>query len=485
MELASTLWGVTVCVVDSDLNAYFPVVTSQSMVELFSGLLSHKKLRKEFELHFSPLFVSSPDWTGPRWYVPADGIRQLVTPIGTASGATYLLCVPFVFHDKSEEADHKALSAIEASLRNPLVKGCSDFVPVLPSLERRRLQTHMSTLGREMDMLLSRVTRRVGDVPRKTGSYPGLVGTSPALEELKRRLKVLAGDDSPLLIWGEVGSGKRTIGRTLHTLGSRKKYPLIVVDCQATPYSELVASLLGRKWRYGETTELEKLVGSGTVVFHEVSMLPPLLQQFVLQYCDGWDTTGRQGLRIVATSSRSPEALEKLDSLRPELLALLRANTLYVPPVRKRKEDVPAVAADMLMRFRSLASDYPHEFADDVVRMLQAYDWPGNLWELKGEIRHMATNARGRREITSQDLSRRIVSHSGTKLDEAEPERRVTLPEAVENLERRMLLEALSATRWNRSRTAKLLGVSRRNLIRKIDRYQLDRRKRGEAPREP
>ena len=485
-ELASTLWGATICIIDRDLKAHFPVVAPPPVVELLTSCLAHKKLRQDFDLHFAPLFTSSPDWTGPRWHNPTGGFRQLVTPIGAASGPTKLLCVPFVYYKETEEKDQQALAGIEASLKNPMARGCSDQVPVLSAVERRKLQTHMSTLGREMDMLLSRVTRRAGDVPRKSDSYPGLVGTSRQMEDLKRRLKVLASDDSPLLIWGEVGSGRRTVARTLHILGNRSKHPLVAIDCQATPYSELVSSLLGRKWRYGDRPELEKMVGEGTVVFHEVDLMPQILQQFFLQYCDGWDTAGTRGPRLVATSSRSIEALEKMGSLRPELLALLRANALYIPPVRKRKEDIPALAADMLLRFRALSSDYPHEFSKDVLRVLQGYEWPGNLWEMKGELRHMATNARGRREIGTQDLSQRIGAHAGAGAEKEVPsDQGVTLPDAVEALERGMLMDALSATRWNRSRTAKVLGVSRRNLIRKIERYQLDRRKREAAARSP
>ena len=484
LELASTLWGVAVCVVDSGYRAHFPAIAPQAVAELTSALLTYRKTKAEIELHLSPLFVSSPDWIGPRWFQPVDGVRMLVTPVGTATGTTFLLCVPLVFNEETEAAEHGALADLAGELRGLSVANGADQVPILSAPERRKLQTHMSTLGREMDLLLSRVTRRAGDLVRKPDNHPGLIGSSQATTDMKRSLKVLAGDDVPLLLTGELGAGKRTISRTLHALGNRKSAPLLVIDCESTPPSSLMSTLLGRGWRYGSVPELEKVAGTGTVVFLEVGYLPPVFQHLLLSYYDAWDGSSLPSFRMIATSTLTPEGLAELGTLKPELVALLRANVLQVPSLRRRKDDIPDVSQDMLLRLRAVASDYPVEFSNDVLRVFQSYDWPGNLWELKGEIRHCAGAARGRQQIQVQDMSQRIITHTTQKREEPEGEKWVLLPEAVENLERSMLMEALNATRWNRSRTARLLGISRRNLIRKITRYQLDRRKREQMATE-
>lgn len=478
LELASTLWGVTVCVLDNGYRAHFPAIAPPAVVELTNALLTYRKTRAEIELHLSTLFVASPDWIGPRWFQPLDGVRLLVTPVGSATGTTFLLCVPLVLYAESEAAEHGALADLSAQLRGLTVPNGADQVPALSTLERRKLQTHMSTLGREMDLLISRVTRRAGDLVRKPDSYPGLIGNSQATQDLKNSLKVLAGDDTPLLLTGELGAGKRTICHSLHALSNRKSAPYLVIDCESTPPSALMTTLLGRGWRYGTIPELEKVAGAGTVVFLEVGYLPPVFQHLLLNYYDAWDGPNLPAFRMIATSTLSPEGLSRLCTLKPELVALLRANVLQVPALRRRKDDLPAIAQDMLLRLRAVASDYPMEFSNDVLRVFQSYDWPGNLWELKGEIRYSAGSARGRQQIQVQNLSQRIIAHTTQKREEPEAEQWVLLPEAVENLERSMLMEALNATRWNRSRTARLLGISRRNLIRKITRYQLDRRKK-------
>lgn len=480
MELASTLWGVTSCVVGQDLTAHFPVIAPEPLKELFRSLLNRDSLREEFETHFAPLFVSSPDWTGPRWFQPCGGVRMLVTPVGATSGFTFLLCVPFVHHEESEEEDRTALLGLIRSFKLSSLKSGVEFVPVLSSLMRRRVQTHMSTLSREMDLLLSRKTRRSGDTKRRPQTYSGLLGESVAISEVKRRLKALASEDAPLLLQGEIGSGRRTAARALHAMSGRKSQPAVTVDCQATPPAHLVSNILGDSWRPGDSTQLDKIAANGTVIFHEVSFLPPLLQQFLLYYCDSWDSQGVRPFRVVVTSSYSASALENLDTLRAELLALLRGNFVGLPALRHRKGDIADLANDMLLRLRSLDPDAPYEFRKDVFKTLQQYDWPGNLWELKGEVRHMAASAKGRREIGVQDVSPRVVTkatHSVPAAVRQDPD--VTLPQAVENLERSLLMETLSQTKWNKSKTAKVLGISRRNLIRKIGRYRLDRRKYG------
>jgi DNA-binding NtrC family response regulator len=479
VELASTLWGASICIVDDQLEAQFPAVAPLPIVELLRELLSHRRYRKEFELYLSPLFVSTPDWTGPRWFELLPGLRQLVTPIGTASGITSLLCVPFAYRAESEEQEQDALNSLVQSLRSPLVQGAADQVPVLDSLARRKLQTHMSTLGRELDILMSRVTRRVGDLPKRPEPLPGLVGIGASTEALKLDVKGAAIDDAPLLILGEVGTGKRSLARSLHRISRRRVSPLLEIDCESTSPHELTERLLGSNWSFGSPPEVVSVAGSGTVLLHEVQCLPRRLQQLLLSLLDEWEGPHQDGFRLIATSSHSIDTLERLGALRTELYELLRANTIEVPSLRQRKEDIPSIAADMLMRMRAGGGDLPGAFSKEATKAFQSYSWPGNMWELQTEVRSSARRARGRDEVILEDLSQRILA-IGRGGDVPQGEKQwVTLPEAVESLERSMLMEALGATRWNRSRTAKLLGISRRNLIRKISRYRLDRRKRN------
>jgi len=266
IELASTLWGVTICVLDTELRPHFPAVAPLQLQEMLKTLLSARHHRREFQANLSPLFVGTPDWTGPRWFNPVPGVRQLVTPIGGAAGTTHLLCIPFVYFEETEGEEHAQLESLEKSLREPLVRGSANMVSSLSALAKRKLQTHMSTLSREMDTLLSKAVRRAGDLPRGREAVPGLVGASAQLGELKRRVRTLASDQSPLLVVGEQGTGKRTVAQTIHVLGGRKSQPLVVIDTQSSSMSEMLAAFLGRNWKYGDTPELERTAGRGTVL---------------------------------------------------------------------------------------------------------------------------------------------------------------------------------------------------------------------------
>ncbi len=479
IELATTLWGVSTCILDRDLEAHFPAVTPLPISELLRELLARKRIRKEFELHLSPLFVSTPDWTGPRWFQPVGGVWQLVTPVGAAGGSTALLCVPFAIKSEAEEGELSSLESLIDTLKVPLLKGAADQVPVLEAMARRKLQTHMSTLGRELDQLITRSTRRAGDGPRRPEMTRSLLSAGASVEALKLDLKVLTQDDVPLLIVGEIGTGKRTLARATHRLGPRRAAPLFELDCEATPADEMHRLMLGAEWSYGEVPEVSKIVGHGTLLLHEVQYLPRRLQQYLLALYEEWEEGPPNGrFRIVATSSLPFEALERLGTVRVELLELMRSQLVDVPALRQRKEDIPLLASDMLLRLRAKGGNCPGGMAKDAVKALQAHGWPGNMWELQTEIRCAAQRAAGKDEVTIDDLSKRVVAIGSGDEAAGDDAPYVTLPEAVETLERSMLMEALAATRWNRSRTAKILGISRRNLIRKISRFQLDRRKR-------
>ncbi len=479
VELATTLWGVSICIIDRELEVHFPAVTPLAISELFRELLARKRIRKEFELHLSPLFVSTPDWTGPRWFQPVGGVWQLVTPVGAAGGSTALLCVPFAIKSEAEKGELSSLESLIDSLKAPLLKGAADQVPVLEAMARRKLQTQMSTLGRELDQLITRSTRRSGDVSRRPELTRSLLSAGASVEALKLDMKFLSQDDVPLLIVGDIGTGKRTLAKATHRLGPRRSAPLFELDCEATPADEMLRVLLGEDWSYGEIPEVSKLVGHGTLLLHEVQYLPRRLQQYLLALHEEWEEgTGSDRFRIVATSSLPFEALERLGTVRVELLELMRSLLVEVPSLRQRKDDIPLLASDMLLRLRAKGGSCPGGFAKEAVKALQAHGWPGNMWELQTEIRCAAQRAAGKDEVTIEDLSKRVVAIGSGDDVAGDDAPYVTLPEAVETLERSMLMEALSATRWNRSRSAKILGISRRNLIRKISRFQLDRRKR-------
>lgn len=484
VELAGTLWGVTPCVVDTQLRAHFPVVAPEPLSLLYKGLLNHKAHRPEFELHFSPLLVASADWSGPRWSTPIEGIRSLATPVGSTSGIPFLLCVPFVLNAEDEDAERKALEKIVKDLKVPQLRTALEFVPVLNSEQRRKVQTHMSTLGREMDLALTRRTRRTEDLPaafQHQGGQSGLLGISNVANSLRHTAKRLATESVPILIQGPLGTGKRTLARAVHNFGLQRSRPFLVLDCQTTPVAQLISTFIGNADKPEESLQLQRVASQGTVVFHEVSFLPPHLQYHLLSVCDNLDSKGDVPFRILATTTYSIQGLQSAGTLRPELLNLFATNVVNIPPLTSRKEDIPEIASDMLRRLWSLDPEYPQQMTKEVLKALQTYEWPGNLWELKGEIRYIASKARGRKEAVLQDLSSGIGSDSRQAVPDTSADmdaQGLTLPEAVENLEKSLLTKALATTKWNKSQTAKLLGVSRRNLIRKITRYKLDRRKR-------
>ena len=187
----------------------------------------------------------------------------------------------------------------------------------------------------------------------------------------------------------------------------------------------------------------------------------------------GDTVTRKVDVRIIAASNRILRDMVREGTFREDLFYRLNVITMVVPPLRKRRADIPLLLDHFLHEFAQQSKSAQKALMPETSDMLVAYDWPGNVRELRHEVERLAVLS-GNDELIEPDLvSRRIVEDVDPNRILDDPDEYGTLPEAVEALERRMILEALQATGWNKSRTAKKLGISRRNLIRKVQAFQL------------
>ncbi len=327
------------------------------------------------------------------------------------------------------------------------------------------------------------------------------VGASPIMRNLRAQAELLAVTNVPVLILGESGSGKDTTARLIHKLSVRSGFGFAKVNCAALPGDLLEAELFGYE-RNGSrlsrsTPGKLDLCEKGTLLLDEITEMPMTLQAKLVQALQhkqfvrpGNGRPSEFDVRILAASTTGVEPALSENKLREDLYYLLSAYTIHVPPLRQRREEVPLLLAHFM---RHLAKHYglsPRSFSPAVLKACQSHSWPGNLRELENFVKRYLMGGKelglGRNEWEPEDESddgSLASAHSVTP--PALPAKQPgvadsggnSLKSVVQSVkleaERNAIAGALEKTGWNRKAAARLLKVSYRTLLYKIEQYQM------------
>ncbi|MGM0484280.1 MAG: sigma-54 interaction domain-containing protein [Candidatus Krumholzibacteriota bacterium] len=310
---------------------------------------------------------------------------------------------------------------------------------------------------------------------------PPYIGCSERVNRLKEDIVRVAGSDISVLIEGESGTGKEIIARNIHRLSPRAEGPLVNVNCAGIQPSLLRAELFGFR-RGSFTGALEDRAGlvesaaGGTLFLDEIGEMPSDLQAAILRVIQekevrrvGESTARYTDVRFLFATNRDINEMVSSGSFRTDLFFRICGVRLKAYPLRDRREDIlPLFLHFMRSRAREQGLRVP-KLSAPASNALISYQWPGNTRELINEVERILTIHRGRELIARSMLSSRIVKDEQPFYDSAE----LTLPRAVESLEKRMIKKAMSRYGGNRSRSARCLGISRQGLLNKIKRYEL------------
>lgn len=227
-----------------------------------------------------------------------------------------------------------------------------------------------------------------------------MVGRSRAMNEILRVLPIIARSQSSVLILGEMGTGKERIAKAIHCLGSRQHGPFVTANCRIIPKNLLDAELFGcegtgghsaREERQGRLAEAEE----GSLFLDEVGDLPPVLQNKLIRVIQqkDYESLGARDLRkanvrIMAGSSQEFEAKISSGSFRKDLFYRLNAITITLPPLRRRREDIPLLVGHFIHKFNAFQDKVVHGITGSALNLLMQYHYPGNIWELANIIEH-------------------------------------------------------------------------------------------------
>lgn len=309
--------------------------------------------------------------------------------------------------------------------------------------------------------------------------FKSLIGQAPNFEALVRSAKMVAATDVTVLITGETGTGKELFAHAIQQASPRAQAPFITINCAALPESLAESELFGhRKGAFtgAISNQIGKLQAAdgGTILLDEIDSMPYPLQGKLLRFLEtgecqpvGATTPEQVNVRIIASTNADLGKKIQSGEFRQDLYYRLNVVPLEIPPLRERKEDIPLLAEHFL---HQAANEYrlePARFSKPAMQALIQYNWPGNIRELRNICERLAILLEGK-TIEPDNLPREILtSKQHSPIGIALPASGLSL-EAVEI---DLIRQALAATGGNRSRSARLLGISRDTLLYRMQKY--------------
>ncbi len=335
----------------------------------------------------------------------------------------------------------------------------------------------------DLDELLASVRRALGlnhtdaPAPSHERELPDhIIARSPLMKALFNDASLIAASESRVLITGESGVGKEVLADVIHAWSQRADGPLVKVNCAAIPETLLESELFGHE-KGAFTGAVSQRIGrfeqsgGGTIFLDEIGDMSPHLQAKLLRVTQdgrfqrvGSNRDIHANARILAATNRNLEEEVRQGRFRDDLFYRLNVVELSIPPLRERIEDILPLAH----RFLADLSRNRARFSPAVTEALERYAWPGNIRELHNAMERAALLSRGE-VVLPEHLPHRVRAFAAARATPA-----AELPDAtrLEEIERQSILQTLAANGFNRTETARILGISRRALIYKLQRYR-------------
>lgn len=329
-----------------------------------------------------------------------------------------------------------------------------------------------------------RLERKVQSLIRDSLERYKMVGKSHAIRKIFKTIEQAAPTHGRVLIQGESGTGKELVARAIHHLSARSDGPFVRLNCASIPEELIESELFGYKRGAftGAATDkdgLFKAANRGTLFLDEIGDMSLRAQSKVLRAIEegeiqkvGSVDSEQIDVRLVAATNKKLEDLIAEKKFREDLYYRLNVVTIEVPPLRERKEDIPALIAHYNKIFSEENNVKLRTFTTDAIILFIEYDWPGNIRELKNVVEYLVVA--NDKEFIDQQLAFKAVYRNengatGNYFSNAS----ITLKEARENFEKEFIMNRLTALGWNISKTAKALGLDRTNLYKKMVRYKI------------
>ncbi len=316
------------------------------------------------------------------------------------------------------------------------------------------------------------------------GDFHGIVGRSRPMLEVFSIIKSLARHSINVLVMGETGTGKELVANVIHELSPRRDKPFVPCNCSALVDTLLESELFGHvKGAFTGAMRTKRglfsIADGGTIFLDEIGELPTTTQVKLLRVIEGGEVQPigseeiiKVDVRVLAATNRDLRSAVDEDRFRRDLYHRLNVSSIYLPPLRERKEDIPLLCEHFLRSLDQRLGKNVVGLSPRVMSILENYHWPGNVRELRNaleratavadgkyiELNNLPPNLREDTEVVTTPVT--SVKHEGGM--------------SLENMEMEHIRSVLIRTSGNKAKAAQILGISRRSLYRKIEKYQID-----------
>ena len=361
------------------------------------------------------------------------------------------------------------------------VEGVFLYVVLNGVLNAKELIQQAEELRNEVDFYRQELSRERG----ARYQLDNIIGHSKAITQLKAQIVQASSSASTVLIEGETGSGKELIAHAIHSLSTRRAANFVRVNCSAIPAELMESEFFG--YAPGAFTGASKkgkigrfqLADRGSLFLDEVNLLPATMQPKFLRVLQEReiDPVGGDGVipvdvRVIAASNIPLEQLVQQGDFRSDLYYRLNVVHITAPPLRNRKEDIPLLVEDIIRRLNNQLGMAIQGVAPGVLELLENYDWPGNVRELQNAI-ESAMNTTKSFFLQESDFDRLMLRMNARSRRATTGVSEFNLRSNKQDVERSLIRQALQATGGNHAQAARLLGISRTVLYKKLDLYHM------------
>ena len=364
---------------------------------------------------------------------------------------------------------HGSIDAAVSAMQN----GAYDFLTKPLNLEHLELVVKRALKGRELSLQHQELLSEV-----KSKSSDNMIGKSPSLQKVNNLINKVADSKISILITGESGVGKEVVADAIQQKSSRRDKPFIKVHCAALSESLLESELFGHEkgaFTGAETLHKGKfeLADGGTIFLDEIGEINPGVQVKLLRVLQekkfervGGEKTIEVDVRVISATNKTLEDEVKQKHFREDLYFRLKGIEIMVPPLRERKDDIPLLLNNFLLKYNKENNKNIKGFSNSAKNILFNYDWPGNVRELQHCVESAVVMASGD-EIQAEDLT--------IKLEDKKNSSGILVPYGIslEDAEKMIILENLESNNGNKTKTADILKIGRKTLHPKLNDYGL------------